>query len=174
MNYEQKELIHDYLNLDRRIKRIEKRMIQREVEFNTQTFSGGTVFDPLGVRHKGFKVDDRVCGYVDLMNTYKRNIAMSKRRLGYFNRFLTSLDPHTKASLIRRYQQSMRFDEMQDLGHDRIVLDEIIEIEDAISYEFGTTLSDELNRDVIQVEYTVFSEDTVEDSFQVMQSLLGV
>lgn len=174
MKCEHKELIHDYLNLEKRISRIKRRMIHKEAEFNSQTFCGVTEFHPLGVRHKGFKVDDRVCGYIDLMNTYKQNIEMNKRRLKYFNQFMSRLDPHTAMSLIRRYKRSIRFDEMQDLGHDRVVLDEIVEIEDAISYEFNTELSDELQRKAIQVEYTKFSEETVEDSFQAMQELLGV
>lgn len=174
MNNEHKELIHDYLNLARRIKRIERRMIKKEIEFNSQTFCGITEYHPLGLRHKGFKVDERVANYIDLMNTYKRNIAMNKRRMFYFKSFLNGLDPHTRVSLKRRYKQNMRFDEIQSLGHDRIVLDEIVEIEDAISYEFGTSLSGELNREILQVEYTKFSEETVEDSFEAMQKLLGV
>ena len=174
MNYEQKELIHDYLNLEKNTKKIEKRKNQKEVEFNAQTFSGGTEFHPLGVRYKGFKVDDRVVGYIDLMNTYKRNIEKNRRRLHYFNRFLKGLDPHTTASLKRRYKQVTRYDEIQELGHDEIVLDEILEIEEAISFEFNTAITNELQRKVIQVEYTHFSEETVEDSFQAMQELLGV
>lgn len=174
MNCEHKELIHDYINIDKRIKQIEYRMDQREIEFNAQSFCGGTIFHPLGVMYAGFRVDERVSTYIDLMNTYKRNIAMNKRRRYYFNNFLNGLDPHTRASLKRRYKQNMRFDEMQSIGHDRIVLDEIVEIEDAISYEFGTSLSGELNKEILQVEYTKFSEETVEDSFEAMQKLLGV
>lgn len=174
MKYEHKELIHDYLNLERYIKRINKRINKKQIEFNAQSFCGTTEFGGLEIRHRGFRVDDRVCSYVDLINTYRQNIEMNKRRLHYFNRFLTSLDQHTALSLRRRYKKVVYFGEVQELGHDEIVLDEILEIEDAISYEFSTALSNELQRDALQVEYTLFSSDTVEDSFQAMQNLLGV
>lgn len=174
MRAEHKELIHDYLNLERHIESIKKRMIQKEIEFNNQTFCGVTEFHPLGLKRNSFRVDDGVVRYIDLMNTYNQQIEMNNRRLHYFNHFLNSLDPHTKASLIRRYKECMCFDKIQGLGHDRIVLDEIAEIEDAISYEFNIVLSAELQRNAIQVEYTSFSQDTVENSFQAMQNLLGV
>lgn len=174
MNYEHKELIRDYLNLDKHIQRVHERMKHKELEFNAQSFCGGTVFHPLGISYKNFNIENRVCNYVDLMNTYQKQIEMNKRRSHYFNRFLSSLSPHTRVSLNRRYKKMESFEGIQELGHDEIVLDEILEIEEAIAFEFNINLSNELQRQAIQVEYTAFSDDTVEDSFEIMQSLLGV
>lgn len=175
MKQEHKELIHDYLNLDSRIKRTEKRRYQAEYSFNMQTFCGTTDFSsPLGIRHKGFRVDVRVVEHIDLMNTYKLNTKKNRRRQYHFNRFMYSLDPHTRASLERRYKQVSNYDDIQALGHDHVVLDEILEIEEAIGYEFNTSMIDDDEGDAMKVEYTRFTTDTVEDSFQAMQAMLGV
>lgn len=174
MKYEHKELIHDYLNIDRQNERIEQRIKRTQIEFHSQNIYGGTDFNPLGVRSKGFRVDSKVSDYVDNINACERNIAKNKRRKHHFSRYIKTLDQHTYSSLNRRYGHYDSLEESQELGHDEQVLDEILEIEEAISYEFDTDISSEHKKEVLQVEYTVFSDDTVEQSFEAMQELLGV
>lgn len=175
MNNEQKELIHDYLNLDRKIESIKSRVSFREFMFYEQSLCGTTdLNDPNGIRRIAFRVDSRVSDYIDSINMYERNLEANKRRQHYFNIFLSSLDPHTVISLKRRYKNGYNYEEMQSIGHDRIVLEEILEIEEAIGYQFPMILSDEMQREALRVECAPLSEDTVEDSFQTMQKLLGV
>lgn len=174
MEYEQKELIHDYVNLDKRIKRIEKRLEQICIEFKAQNFSGRTAFTSLGVKHISFKVDNKVSEYVDLICTCEKVIAKIKRREYHFKRYLTTLDKHTQISLKRRFRYIGDVEGIQELGHDKEVLYEILEIEEAISYEFNDPLQDEVNRDYIDIAEQELTNDTLEQSFDRITELLGV
>ena len=175
MRYEHKELIHDYLNVDRRITRIEQRIHNAKIEFEAINYYGGTDFgDPIGVRNRSFRVETRVSEYVDYIRACERNIAKNKRRIHYFKRFTDTLDPHTYYSLKRRYGSINRLDDMQELGHDKQVLDEILEIEEAISHEFDFEKLPEHNKKMILVEFNDLKPDTLEDSFNTMLEVLGV
>lgn len=49
MEYERKELIHDYLNVANRITRIEQRMHNAKIEFEALNYYGGANYDnPIG------------------------------------------------------------------------------------------------------------------------------
>ena len=175
MRYEHKELIHDYLNVDRRITRIEQRIHNAKIEFEALNYYGGTDFyDPIGVRNRAFRVESRVCSYVDYIRACERNIAKNKRRIHYFKRFTDTLDTHTYSSLKRRYGSINRLDDMQELGHDEQVLDEILEIEEAISHEFGFEKLPEFDKKRLLVEFNDLKPDTLEDSFDTMLEVLGV
>ena len=175
MRYEHKELIHDYLNVDRRIKRIEQRIHSAKIEFEALNYYGGTDFyDPIRVRNRGFRVESRVTDYVDYIRACERNIAKNKRRIHYFKRFTDTLDHHTYSSLKRRYGSINRLDDMQELGHDEQVLDEILEIEEAISHEFDFEKLPEFDKKMLLVEFNDLKPDTLEDSFDTMLEVLGV
>lgn len=175
MRYEHKELIHDYLNIDRQIKRIEQRMYNAQLEFEALNYYGGTYFyDPIGVRNKGFRVESRVGAYVDYIQACERNIEKNKRRIHYFKRFTDTLDPHTYSSLKRRYGSINRLDDIEVLGHDEQVFDEILEIEEAISHEFEFEKLPEHDKKMILVEFNDLEPDTLEDSFDTMLEVLGV
>ena len=175
MRYEHKELIHDYLNIDRQIKRIEQRMYNAQIEFEALNYYGGTDFyDPIGVRNKSFRVESRVSSYVDYIRACERNVAKNKRRMHYFNQFTDTLDPRTLDSLERRYGYINRLDDMQGLGHDEQVLDEILEIEEAISHEFVFEKLPEHNKKMLLVESNDLEPDTLEESFDTMLEMLGV
>ena len=175
MKYEHKELIHDYLNVANRITRIEQRIHNAKIEFEALNYYGGTNFyDPIGVRNRAFRVESRVCSYVDYIRACERNIAKNKRRIHYFKRFTDTLNPHTYSSLRRRYGSFNRLDDVQELGHDKQVLDEILEIEEAISHEFDFEKLPEHNKKMILVEFNDLKPDTLEDSFDTMLEALGV
>ena len=174
MKYEHKELIHDYLNVANRITRIEQRMRNARIEFEALNYYGGTSYDdPVGVRNRGFRVESRVSDYVDYIQMCERNIEKNKRRIHYFKRFTDTLDLHTYSSLKRRYGSINRLDDMQEAGHDEQVLDEILEIEEAISFEFG--MKDNIDYlKMKQLENVELTDETVEDSFESMLELLEV
>ena len=175
MKYEHKELIHDYLNVANRITRIEQRIHNAKIEFEALNYYGGTIYDdPIGVRNRGFSVANRVIGYVDYIRACERNIAKNKRRIHYFKRFTDTLDPHTYSSLKRRYGSFYRLDDMQELGHDKQVLDEILEIEEAISHEFEFEKLPEFDKKRLLVEFNDLKPDTLEHSFDTMLEVLGV
>lgn len=175
LKYEYKELIHDYLNVANRITRIEQRMHNAKIEFKALNYYGGTNYDdPIGVRSKGFRMESKVSNYVDYIQMCEKNIEKNKRRMHYFKRFTDNLDPHTYSSLKRRYGYINRLDDMQELGHDEQVLDEILEIEEAISHEFDFRELPEFDKKMLSVESNDLEPDTLEDSFETMLEVLGV
>lgn len=172
---EQKELISDYLKLDRRIERIEWRLEKVKNEFVAQNFYGGIdYYDPIGIRSKGFNVCSRVSGYVDITTVLERNIDKNRRREYHFNRYIQSIDQRTYSSLKRRYGTFERYDDIQTLGSDNRILKEILEIEEAISHEFNEPLQDEVNREILAIQNEPLTNDTLEQSFDKITELLGV
>lgn len=124
MKYEHKELIHDYLHIDKQNRRIEDRIYNAEVEFYAQNFYGGTDFyNPIGIKNKSFRFETKVSHYVDLIEACERNMKKNKRRQRYFKAYTDTLDPHP-LSLRIRYSDIRRLDDVQELGHDEQVLDE--------------------------------------------------
>lgn len=176
MNYEQKELIHAYLNLDKQIHRQEKRREFFEMEFRHQNYSGSTRFcSNEGVSFQGFKVDLKVSNHIDRMNAIESKISRLKRKKHYFNRFLMTMESSNLKSIKRRYDVNYNvIDDIQTLGSDRKVLDEILEIEEAISHEFNTELPRELNKKFVSIAEAELTEETIESSFEAMLEALGV
>lgn len=175
MKYEHKELIHDYLHIGKRIKRIEQRMYSAKINFGAQNYIGGTDFySPLGVKRRVFSLENEICSYVDYLNACELNIKKNERRKKYFKHYIDTLDPHTRTSLKSRYGDISRLDEVPELGHDEQVLDEILEIEEAISHEFKNEHLSEHDRNLIRVETNNLKPDTLEESFETMLHMLGV
>lgn len=174
MNNEQKELIQSYFNIDRRIKQTEKRLERVIYEFEHANYWGGTVATSTELKNIGFKVASRVAGYVDLCNTLERQINVLERKKTYFNRFMNTLSNDALVSLNRRYGViDFNIDNIQSMGSDRKVLDEILEIEEAISFEFGMKDNPDYLK-MKQLENVELTEETVEQSFENMLELLGV
>jgi len=166
--------IHKYLNIDKRIKDIKKRIDYSRMEFEAQSYHGRTDFDYLGIFLRGFRVDTEVCNFVDSITLRKRSIQKYKRKKYYFNKFITTLDQHTYESLQRRYGNFWNLEHAQELGHDLKVLDEIMEIEEAIHHEFDTDPLPEHEKAMVGVELNDLKPDTLEDSFNTMLEKLGV
>lgn len=174
MNNEQKELIQSYFNIDRRIKQTEKRLERVIYEFEHANYWGGMTVTPEGLKNIGFKVASRVAGCVDLCNTLERQIEVLERKKVYFNRFISTLSNDVLSSLNRRYRViDFNTDNIQSIGSDRQVLDEILEIEEAISFQFGMKDNPDFLK-MKQLENVELTEETVEDSFENMLELLGV
>lgn len=174
MNNEQKELIQSYFNIDKRIKQTEKRLERVIYEFEHANYWGGTVATSTELKNIGFKVASRVAGYVDLCNTLERQIKMLERKKVYFNRFMSTLSNDVLVSLYRRYRvNDFNIDNIQSMGSDRKVLDEILEIEEAISFQFGMKDNPDYLK-MKQLENVELTEETVEQSFDNMLELLGV
>lgn len=175
MKYEHKELIHDYLHIGKRIKRIEQRMYSAKINFGAKNYIGGTDFySPLGVKRRAFSLENEICSYVDYLNACELNIKKNERRKKYFKHYIDTLDPHTSTSLKSRYGDISQLDEVPELGHDEQVLDEILEIEEAISHEFEFEKLPELDKKMLLVEFNDLKPDTLEDSFDTMLEVLGV
>lgn len=172
MNYKQKEIIHEYFKLDKLIQSKKRRLEYIKLEFDNINYCGSTVFSfNDGIQYRGFRVDTRVVGYVDLITTINRQIKAMERKQGYFNHFLTTLSNDTIISLNRRYKHYIgAIDNIQTMPSDYKVWEEIEQIEEAISFEFGT----EKDLQAIRIENTELTNDTLESSFDEITAFLGV
>lgn len=195
MNYEQKELIHSYLSIQKEIKRKEEYIKRATTEYTHQNYFSSVEFSIEGLRTRGFRMDVQVSGHVDYIRAVERNIAKLQRKLKHFNRYMATVPPNVIESLKRRYLVNhIYIDDIQTLGSDKKILDEINEIEEAIRFEFGEIkvykrmqsekeiiiVADkneepsEADFRAIVLEETVLGEETTEEAFETMSELLGV
>lgn len=174
MKSEHKELIHDYLRLDKNIRRAYKRLEWLEWEFYSQNFCGRTEFNILGVKTVGFRVDSKVGSYVDVLNACEHNIKKMKRKKYHFERYLKTLDNNVYISLKRRYGSYKDLEQAQELGHDKKVVDELLEIEDAVKFEFKELEFDKEQHEKEEIEDIELNADTLELSFNKITEMLGV
>lgn len=176
MRVEHIELIHDYFNLDDRINRTKLRTLQLQREFDSLNYYGNIVFDTNdGVKYQGFRLDSRVINYVDSIALYNRHIMKLERRKHHFKTFTHTLDRDAYLSFERRYKYIRgSFEQVSYSKADERYLNEILEIEQAISSEFNDPLQDELNRDYIEIEQLELTNETLEESLDRITDLLGV
>ena len=95
-----------------------------------------------------------------------------ERKYEHFKRFRLNLDNNEYRKLLKKYTESNDVSEIVVESIDKMALDEILEIEEAVSYEFGTLIPFDLTKEIVNVES--LNADTVEDSFQAVSALLGV
>jgi len=170
------EMIHEYLNLNKRITQKVKKIEGYKRYFHNRNYFGGMDFyDPIEIGHKGFRVDSEVAHYVDRLATMNQSLKALKRRKQYFDAYIQSLTLDVQRGLQRdfkRYDERM-FDITLTNTH-RKLIHEILEIEEAIAHEFNTDVLPEFNKDIVAVETNELTSDTLEDSFDAMINMLGV
>lgn len=89
MRVEHIELIHDYFNLDNRINRKKQRLQQLQREFESFNYYSHTVYDVVeGFYVRGFRLESRVCDYIDSLTLYKRHIMKLERKNTTLRRLL--------------------------------------------------------------------------------------
>lgn len=168
-----KEIIQDYFFLNSQINHKKALLNELHIEFYSRNFCGGTDFyDPIGIRSKGFNVESEVTYYVDNTAILEKKLKVLERKYEHFKRFRLSLDNNDYRKLLKKYTKSNDVSEIVVEAIDKIALDEILEIEEAVSYEFGTLIPFDLTKEIVNVES--LNADTVEDSFQAVSALLGV
>lgn len=176
MEYKQKKLIRDYLNLDKRIKRHQRILEEVQVKFRNTNHHGRTSFDSNeGISFRGFRVDARVASYVDYTNTIEERLKQLEQKQRYFHCYLRTMDQHTRDSVMNRYNVERNdVRGIVDLGSDEGIYEEILEIEEAIAHEFKADVPLETNKNAIELENAELTNKTAADSFDTMAELLGV
>lgn len=170
------EMIHEYLNLNKRITQKEKKIDGYKQYFHNRNYYGGMDFyDPIQLGHKGFRVDSEVAHYVDRLATMNQSLKALKRRKQYFDTYIQNLNRDTQSGLQRDFKQydERMFDTTLTNTHKKII-HEILEIEEAIGHEFHKDVLPEFNKDAVAVETNELTSDTLEDSFDAMINMLGV
>ena len=174
MNVDHVEIIYDYVNMDDKIKHKQQDLEYSILEYELANYHGATRFDEVeGVGYKGFKLDVQVPFYLDRQSQLSIQIKKLQRKQKYFKRYLLSLENNERVEFIKKYRvHPSQIETIHTTAIDEQALEEIIEIEEAISYEFNCEVPFDVQRDIIQIES--LDNDAVEDSFQAVSALLGV
>lgn len=170
------EMIHEYLNLDNKIIRKQKRIKNLEKEFYSQNFCGKIDYaNPKGVYTAGFNVQNKVCQYVDRLEEQHKGLSILKRKKQHFQRFVDGLSIDVQRGLKRdfKHDNMTMYNISLTKTHKKIV-QEILEIEEAICHEFHTDPFPEYDKDLLAVETVELTSETIENSFQTMLNMLGV
>lgn len=144
------------------------------LEYELANYHGATRFDEVdGVGYKGFKLDTQVPFYLDRQTQLSTQIKKMQRKQKYFKRYLLSLENNKRVNLLKKYRvHPSQIESIYTSAIDEQTLKEIVEIEEAISYEFDCEIPIDIQREIVQIES--LDNDTVEDSFQAVSALLGV
>lgn len=170
------EMIQNYFFLDKRITQVENKIERLEWEFKHRNFYGGMTYDEVrGVRHKSFRLDNEVCVYADAITKREQSVLMLKRKQYHFKRYLNSLTLDAQRGLKRDFKRvDDNMYKMTLTGTHRKLIMEILEIEEAVSYEFDKEVLPEYEKDMVLVEMNELKPDTLEESFDTMLEMLGV
>lgn len=178
MRVEHIELIHDYFNLDNRINRKKQRLQQLQREFESFNYYSHTVYDVVeGFYVRGFRLESRFCDYIDSLTLYKRHIMKLECKKHHFKTFTHTLDRNTYLSFKRKYKYiTGNFEQVSCSKADEKFLNEILEIEQAISFEFNDEFYEADSSEVlmIKLEDTELTNETLEESFDLVAELLGI
>lgn len=174
MNVDHVEIIYDYVNMDKKIHSKKYELNYSILRFEFANYHGATRFDEVeGVSFIGFKVDEQVPFYLDRQSQLSTQIKKLQRKQKYFKRYLLSLENNERVEFIKKYRvHPSQIENIYTTAIDEQALEEIIEIEEAISYEFNCEVPFDVQREIIQIES--LDNDAVEDSFQAVSALLGV
>lgn len=173
MRTRHKEIIQDYFFLGTQITRKKEQLNELHLEFYSRNFYGGTNYDdPMGIRAKGFNVESEVTYFSDNTSILESKIKALERKYEYFKRFRLSLDNNEYQKLLKKYTTSTNVSTITTGDIDESVLDEILEIEEAVGYEFDKLIPPDLTKEVVMAES--LNADNMEDSFQAVAELLGV
>lgn len=130
------DLIQKYLFLAESIERAERRLHSVQRTFHAQSMHTRTETTKEGeIITVGFRQDTEVVRYLDCLADIEQNIDKNRKRKRYFDQFLHTLPPEAQIYIHRRYKRSCEETPREKL--EQVILDEINEIEEAISYQYG-------------------------------------
>lgn len=172
MEYREIELLHEYFQLDYKIQSKERKIEYVKRDFFAQNIYGYTNYhDPKGIFQKGFNIESKIINYLDYLAVIEKQIIILKRKNNHFKAYLATLEPNVYLSLKRRYCiRIFDLEKIQALGSDKKIINELLEIEEAISYEFKTDF--ELFNEM-KIQFGSLDNETLEESFDTMLEILG-
>lgn len=132
---EQSDHIIKYMKLDYSIRRLQKRIDNMQSVFFDRSFHTRIEPTDLGLNVLAYRIESEVCGYVDSVSRIYKKLENKKRIRKYFNDYLNSLSPRERDYLYKRYLMGYDLPEQEEI--DNATIEEIREIEEAISYMNG-------------------------------------
>lgn len=133
---EKNELINKYFRLDQKINRDLQLLNKAKEQYHNKSYH--TRMEAAGgieVRTRAFRIEEEVCDYLDHVALIEKRMNKKERKKYYFINYLNKLPPIERDYLYNRfvYQSNVMVNEKIE----RAVIEEIYEIEDAISYMNG-------------------------------------
>lgn len=161
---EQKE-IQGYFKLDKRIKAKEKRIKTLRDSFYDQSMATRVTSDGLEVISMGFSTERNVIPLVDALVHMEKTIQIFCKKRRYLNDYLNLLPLLERRSLVKRYAGDDLPIETDPSDTDLYA--EILEIEDAINFQYGYPL--EIRADTLEI-----TKGSYESNINSIAELLGV
>lgn len=155
--------IRAYFRIDERIAGVQERINRVRESFYGQSLLSHIQYNGLEVFSVGFNVESNVVPFVDCQKAGEQTIERLLKKKRYLNDYLNSLEPDVKAYLINRYSNEPLSRECRQADID--LLDEIYEIEDAISFMYGYPVEQREIR---------LDNSNLEDDFNEIAAMLGV
>ena len=159
------ELIESYFYLNKRIIKTRKRMARRERNYREINRYPSNYIEDEDIRRVAFRVETEVINYVSAQQNAERHITIMKFKLKHFNRFLKEISRESRRYYFFKYKEHAPHinDKL-----DRLLEEEIAEIEEAVSYRFDKV------KPAPYIGLNPLEEDNFEDSFHEMLHILGV
>lgn len=130
------DLISLYFNLDDAIKNGERRIKElREHIYDLSFYTRNEPTSEGDLIVKAFRVENEVARFVDCAAEIQTRIAINHKKIRYFNEALEDMPSEVRKYAIERYKYGMDISYQKD--KERLILDEINEIEEAIQHMYG-------------------------------------
>ena len=159
------EVIESYFYLNKRITKTRKRMAQRERNYREINRYPSNYIEDEDIRRVAFRIEPEVINHVSAQQNAERHITIMKFKLKHFNRFLKEISRESRRYYFFKYKEHAPHinDKL-----DRLLEEEIAEIEEAVSYRFDKV------KPAPYIGLNPLEEDNFEDSFHEMLHILGV
>lgn len=155
--------IHRYFGLSERIGLLKTAIKYREYEFSNRSFYNWIEFGEMSIKNVGVKVEKEVINHVSSIELTEKRIQRLNKREYYFTNYLNNLSKTDYVILKSKYTTS--YELLQFTNLDKQTYDEILEIEEAIAFQFDYFLEKESN----YLELKAFKSD-----YEKMLEELGV
>ena len=126
--------IKSYINLEKKIQRYKRRIIELEKSFYEQSMTTRTTGNELSIYSFSFSPDKMVIPYLDAVAALQRTIERLQKRKGYFDAYINTLNSNDQSYLYDRYRNGIP---KEPNAFDATLFEEILEINEAISYMYG-------------------------------------
>lgn len=157
--------IATYFFLDKQIAETYKRIRHYETMFNSSNFYTCIQERYEDVTTVAFNIEREVVNYVTAVQQAERHIRIMAYKHRHFNRFMQALPSGEREYLISRYKHN---EEVLNERLDRLLTDEVAEIEEAVRYRFDKV------KPAPYIGLNPLEETNFEDSFHEMLHILGV
>ncbi|MFI3728493.1 hypothetical protein [Vagococcus fluvialis] len=157
-------LIFKYLSLSKNISKCNKKKKRIRSYFYQQSFTPCIYYDGQSVKNISLKIDKEVVRLIDTLDMLSLIKKILQKKQYYFKSFFDNLSNDERKKIYEKYKQQ-NFRNIAYSPLDELIIDEILEIEEAISYQFDYLFEKEMNEK---------DSNEIEDEFENMLLEMGL